>query len=165
LAYILTECKAPGQELIWKLTETLWKETGKLWLDIFIEVILGCGLSNYLVDNEVPDTGLNRLFLIIVSESAYLIWKMQCEWIIKYEGQLDKHPSAPKVTAKWRSTISKWIQFKIIASNSGRFKNKVIPFKLVEKTWGKLLKTESLHSLRMQDITRFLVGIGLDNPP
>ncbi|KIJ43848.1 hypothetical protein M422DRAFT_169184, partial [Sphaerobolus stellatus SS14] len=165
LDHILTKCKAPGQELIWKLTEILWNKTSKPWPDISIGVILGCGLSNYTVGNGVLDTGLNRLFLIIVSEAAYLIWKIRCEWKIKHEGRLDKCPSAPEVTSKWRSVMSKQIQFKIIASNSGRFRNKAIPFKLVEKTWGKLLNTANLRGLRMRDITRFLVGIGLDDPP
>ncbi|KIJ38023.1 hypothetical protein M422DRAFT_177258, partial [Sphaerobolus stellatus SS14] len=165
LDHILTVCKTPGQELIWKLTETLWNRTGKPWPDISLGVILGCGLSNHIVNNELPDTGLNRLFLIIVSEAACLIWKICCEWKIKHEGRLDKCPTAIEVANKWRSTMSKRIQFEIIASNSGRFKNKAIPFKMVKKTWGKLLSTENLQGLRMRDITGFLVGIGLDDPP
>ncbi|KIJ25728.1 hypothetical protein M422DRAFT_193138 [Sphaerobolus stellatus SS14] len=165
LDHVLTECRVPGQALIWKLAKSLWQETGRPWPEISLGIIRGCGLSNYLLDNKRPDAGLNRLFLIIVSKSAYLIWKIRCEWKIKHEGRLNKCPSIPEVTAKWRSAMSKRIQFEIIASDSGRFKRTAIPVQLVKQTWGRLLKTEHLRGLKMRDITGFLVGIGLDDPP
>ncbi|KIJ46208.1 hypothetical protein M422DRAFT_165400, partial [Sphaerobolus stellatus SS14] len=165
LDHILIDCKVPGQEVIWKLTKALWEKTGKQWPDLSLGIVLGCGLANYHTDTNLPDTGLNRLFLVLVSEAAYLIWKIRCEWKIKHEGRLDKRPSAPEVASKWRFTISKRIQFEIIASDTGRFKHKAIPVKLVEQTWGKLLRTENLRGLRMRDITGFLVGIGMDEPP
>jgi hypothetical protein len=40
--------------------------------------ILGCGLPNFTKDNK-PLTGKNRLYKILVSESAFLIWKLRCE--------------------------------------------------------------------------------------
>lgn len=39
---------------------------------------LGCGLANFTTE-EKPLTGKNRLYKILVSESAFLIWKLRCE--------------------------------------------------------------------------------------
>jgi hypothetical protein len=73
MEYILLECSAPGQLTVWNLSKTLWQQKYDDWPTITIGTILGCGMSIFI------DKGANCLFHIIISESAHLIWKLQCE--------------------------------------------------------------------------------------
>ena len=78
MEHILTVCDAPGRAQIWKLANELWKMRSSQPLPSTYGGILGCGLATYSKDDK-PDSGLNRLFKIIISESAHLIWKLRCE--------------------------------------------------------------------------------------
>jgi len=75
-----------GQRIIWELTKRFWEKTGREWPKVSLGTTLGCGLSNYTLKNGRPDTGLNRLYTILISESTYLIWRIRCEWKISHEG-------------------------------------------------------------------------------
>jgi len=78
MEHILLECDAPGRTQIWKLANKLWKMRSNQPLPSSYGSILGCGIAVH-TKNGKPDTGLNRLFRIIMSESAHLIWKLRCE--------------------------------------------------------------------------------------
>ena len=73
MEHILLECDAPERTQIWDLTNKLWKLKTKQPLPITHGGILGCGLARYLKENGKLDKGLNRLFKIVMSESAHLI--------------------------------------------------------------------------------------------
>jgi hypothetical protein len=78
MEHILTECQASGQENIWDLTKQLWEKKGYPCPDINYRTILGCGVSDTSSTGPKANAGANCLFTITVSESAFLIWKIQC---------------------------------------------------------------------------------------
>lgn len=78
MEHILTECEAPGREIDWRLATALWNKKYEGDITPGIGGILGCGLSNFALEGK-PRKGKNRLYRIIISESAFLVWKMRCE--------------------------------------------------------------------------------------
>jgi ribonuclease HI len=78
MQHILTQCDAPGhwQEMIWDMASELWQlKTGQKLRPAMGE-IYACGLI------KRGDAGTSRLFRIVVSESAHLIWRIRNERVI-----------------------------------------------------------------------------------
>ncbi|KAJ3885656.1 hypothetical protein GG344DRAFT_58859 [Lentinula edodes] len=82
LEHILTECNCPVQDLIWRLGQELWENKRSAWVKPHFGIILGWGLANFKNDDNKPLSGDSRLYTILISESAYLIWKLRCERVI-----------------------------------------------------------------------------------
>ena len=78
MEHILTTCKAKPRELAWKLANDLWSNKHDGALPTRLGDTMGCGLAKF-TKNGKPDKGKNRLYRIIVSETAYLIWKLRNE--------------------------------------------------------------------------------------
>lgn len=77
--HILTEYKATGQETIWELTRRLCKHRGLQWTDLSLGLILGCSLAKLKhLNGSVTEAG-SRMYQIVISESARLIWKIRCD--------------------------------------------------------------------------------------
>ncbi|KAJ3820892.1 hypothetical protein F5878DRAFT_650629 [Lentinula raphanica] len=83
MEHILTECEKSNHKLIWSLTEALWQGKTMEWINPCFGTILGCGLIKMINDEGKHLAGDSRLFRIMVSESAYLIWKLRCEAVIQ----------------------------------------------------------------------------------
>jgi len=79
MEHILLECDTPGGAQMWKLANKLWSMRSDKPLPKTYGGLLGCALAVHTKGNGRPDTGLNRLFRIIMSESIRLIWKLRCE--------------------------------------------------------------------------------------
>ena len=72
---------------------------------------------------------------IIISESAYLIWVIRCERVIRGETH-----NAREIRARWLKTINKRLtEDKIIATTIKRDSTHI---RRVKNTWGKLLDKE-----------------------
>ncbi|KAF8500604.1 hypothetical protein BU17DRAFT_59037, partial [Hysterangium stoloniferum] len=71
--------------------------------------------------------GENRLFSILMTESAYIIWKMRCEWRISREGNIQVVPTTEEVRNRWIQAIENRSQMDIVVSmNSLRYKRKAL---------------------------------------
>ena len=85
--HILTQCVAPGSQDIWRLTRGIWERTGLPWPTMSLTVILRAGIWKW---KQTPSPGSTagpaRLWRILISESAYLIWKLRCTRVIQNEG-------------------------------------------------------------------------------
>ncbi|KAJ7217299.1 hypothetical protein GGX14DRAFT_342171, partial [Mycena pura] len=71
LEQILLRCESPRRELIWEAAKTLWLEKETRWPEISLGTILGCGLAEFCNERGKVDHGRQRLYRILVSESAY----------------------------------------------------------------------------------------------
>ena len=91
------------------------------------------GRHNQRRQRKTTHRGPTRLFQIILSESAYLIWVLRCERVIQ-----EKPLTEGEIKARWyraindRLTINKTTATKIVRTN--RFK------KLMDGTWGPALR-------------------------
>ncbi|KAJ7670166.1 hypothetical protein DFH06DRAFT_981264, partial [Mycena polygramma] len=77
LEHILFECRCPGQSEIWKLARELWALKLGVMPAPTMGGILGCCLASFESESKSKPSGVNRLFRILISESAYLIWKLR----------------------------------------------------------------------------------------
>ena len=78
MEHILTKCQTKSRITAWNLANNLWKRRHNTTLPTKVGNILGCGLAAFRRDNQ-PDQGKNRLYRILVSETAFLVWKMRNE--------------------------------------------------------------------------------------
>ncbi|KAH7868334.1 uncharacterized protein C8R40DRAFT_1156802, partial [Lentinula edodes] len=103
MEHILTECKAPEQIEIWKLAQNVWEKNGKQWSDLDFDfgTILCCGLADFKDNKAKRLPGKSRLFRILISESAYLIWKIRNERVINEKPPITK----TQIRNRWRWTI------------------------------------------------------------
>jgi len=51
------------------------------------------------------------LFTILVLESAHLIWKLRCSWIIENGGDLSKLPTKDEIHNRWVKSINLRLNF------------------------------------------------------
>jgi len=94
MEHILTECTIPGQREIWELAKTLWSGKHTEWPQIKnVGLIMGCGLAAFKDKTGEPDEGANRLYRIIISESAHLVWKLRCARVIQLGDNKKDWPS------------------------------------------------------------------------
>ena len=78
MEHILSTCRSTARSTAWRLANELWSKRNNSPLPSNLGDILGCGLANFQTIGK-PDTGKNRLYRIIVSETAFLIWKLRNE--------------------------------------------------------------------------------------
>jgi len=111
----------------------LWELTGKAWSRTDLEppafaigTILGCGLANYMTDKGKPDHGMSRLFAILVSEAAFLTWKIRCEWCIQHEGDPKRVATKTEITNRWIQAISHGIIVDIATTDTRHLKKKAV---------------------------------------
>ncbi|KAG1763615.1 hypothetical protein EDD22DRAFT_979328 [Suillus occidentalis] len=94
MEHILVLCNDPARKIIWDSAKGIWPTKHGPWPDPHIGIILGCGLislpqaqNNENARNNARNrqltTGASRLLRILISESAYLIWVLRCERVIR----------------------------------------------------------------------------------
>ncbi|KZP21144.1 ribonuclease H-like protein [Athelia psychrophila] len=132
--HILTECKAPEGKIIWELAEKLWKKKIPHWPKIYCAgAVMACALADFRTPEGDKLTGANRLYRIIVSESAWLIWKLRCRRLFD--------PDAAKDMITEREVHNRWV--KVInlrldldrAMTNPKYERKAIPRTKVLQTW------------------------------
>ncbi|KAJ7163036.1 hypothetical protein C8R46DRAFT_1164174 [Mycena filopes] len=75
LEHILLKCRRPGQALMWSLAKNLWLRKHKIWPELSLGGILGVGLADFLNEKGKSLRGASRLYRILISETAFAIWK------------------------------------------------------------------------------------------
>src|SRR5229473_731015 len=85
MEHILTDCDVPGQKIVWSLAKNLWLKKHKHWPNVTnIGNITGCSLIEVRNQHGQRRNGAERLFRIVITESAYLIWKIRCHRVIEH---------------------------------------------------------------------------------
>ena len=90
--------------LMWKSTQNACKIGG--CLNPIDGDILGCGLAHFTKGSK-PDRRKNRLYRILVSEAAYLVWKTKNERRIESEDSTGREITDSGVYNRWNHAISK----------------------------------------------------------
>ena len=164
LDHILTKCLSKARSAAWKAANDLWKKKSRTNLPTKLGDILGCCVANPNKDNTT-NKGKSRLYRIIMTETAYLIWTLRNERRIRDN---DSHESAPEeeVQARWTNAINKRLTIDRFLTDKNRFGKHALDEKLVKTTWSNCLKDEdSLPSDWPTTKTGVLVGISHLAPP
>ncbi|KAF7419654.1 hypothetical protein PC9H_002246 [Pleurotus ostreatus] len=138
MSHILSRCETPGQEQIWELAKELWTKTGRTWTQPWIGNIIACALTKTNKEKGERDPGGDRLWRILISESAYLIWKLRCERVIQNE---NASFTTQEVTNRWIATMNARLDLDREMTNECLGKHK-IRTKVVLQTWKGALDGE-----------------------
>ncbi|KAJ6549938.1 hypothetical protein B0H19DRAFT_874688, partial [Mycena capillaripes] len=145
LEHILTECESPGPEIVWKEVESLWARKNELWPPLSLGGILGSGLAKFHTRDGKEDEGAERLQArtslrgILMSEAAYLIWRLRNERVITRDGRCP----FPEIVNRWNNHINYRLQVDITLGNcQPDGKKPVLAPKKVLETWSGTLDNE-----------------------
>ena len=104
--------------------------------------MLGCGLANFRNEKGKKRVGHSRLYTLVVSESAYLIWRIRCEWRIERQEDKEKLHTDAKIVSRWLAVINMRLKFDCLMSDKRRYGCKAIDPEIVRKTWDRVLQDE-----------------------
>lgn len=90
MEHILTECSVPGQHELWELTEYLWRKKHPHWHRPTLGLILGASLIEIRDEDGKINKGVTRLYRILITETAHLIWRTRCLMKIEYKDEPSK---------------------------------------------------------------------------
>ena len=166
MQHILVDCQESRiRRVVWGLASELWRRREPSWPEISFGSILGANLPNCISTKSTKKKGRNRLFAILVLESAHLIWKLRCEWLIENQGDQEKFPSDNEIHNKWVKAINMHLKFDKLQTDTKRYGSRAIKADLVLKTWsGVLLNEENLPDNWIWE-SGVLVGITPRRPP
>ncbi|KAJ7708350.1 hypothetical protein B0H17DRAFT_1274165 [Mycena rosella] len=141
LEHILVQCKSPGQEIIWKAAESLLLEKEPHWPEVSLGTILGCGLAEFRDDGDKPKRGTQRLYRILMSASAYLIWRLRN----------DRAPATEEeIINKWKYAVNQRLQVdRTLENRPSRGKRPALAPQLVLDTYEQSLPTDWLREPRV----------------
>ncbi|KAJ7183006.1 hypothetical protein C8R43DRAFT_840003, partial [Mycena crocata] len=133
MEHILRECDAPGQRQVWNLATQLWQmKAGEVLRPTMGELLMSCGVLSR------GNSGTKRLYRIVVSESAHLIWKLRNERVIQEEDPA----SVQEIHNRWCKTINNRLKIDCLQTNKRKYGKKALEENLVKATWKKVLKDE-----------------------
>ncbi|KAJ7577197.1 hypothetical protein C8J56DRAFT_899284 [Mycena floridula] len=157
MEYILTEYPSSVQNTIWKLARALLEsKDNSQWPPINFETIMGAGSIKIYASGRKIDKGKTRLFRLIVTESAHLIWTTRCKIIVREEAI----PTEAHLTNAWAQVINERLGEDRRLTNPYIFKKKALDKALVLATWRGTLKDENLLPTDWIRGPEVLVGIG-----
>ncbi|KAJ7309941.1 hypothetical protein DFH08DRAFT_719139, partial [Mycena albidolilacea] len=80
------------------------------------------------------DRGADRLYRILISETAYQIWKLRCIRVIKRGSDPSRYFSEAEIHNKWLACINSRLRSDIILTDQKKFGNQALNFKIVCST-------------------------------
>ncbi|KAG2738218.1 hypothetical protein P692DRAFT_20759351 [Suillus brevipes Sb2] len=166
MPHILLECeKSTAIVTVWKAASTLWNLREESWPTIKYGTILGSNLVKFKDEEGKNLPGKNRLFNIIVTESAHLLWKLRCERTIKFDNDAEKYHSEREIYNRWLSTMNRRLKLDRILTDKNKFGRKAIDEKLVLRTWSGTLDNEENLPDNWCRQSGVLVGMAPLRPP
>jgi ribonuclease HI len=142
MEHILLTCETERRKTVWTLAEETWADKEHKWPDLREGTIMGCGMLSATRSNNDdepeeqtrtgPSAGQSRLLRILISESAFLIWKM------RNEATIDEIDIPTKsVVARWKRTIESRLQTD--RAVAARKKKDMSQRNRVEATWARAI--------------------------
>ena len=133
MEHILTACKSTARSTAWGLANHLWLKKSQTPLPTNLGDILGCGLASFTTKGKI-DSGKNRLYRILMSETAFLIWKLRNERRIRDEDVQEHRNITTETTTRWTNAINKRLTIDQHLTNDIRFGKRALNEKLVKNT-------------------------------
>ncbi|KAF8173025.1 hypothetical protein K438DRAFT_1611225 [Mycena galopus ATCC 62051] len=156
IEHILLKCVSPGQDIIWKAAEKLWSAKKSRWPELSLGGILGCGLVDFRDTASKPNKGVRRLYKILISESAYTIWKIRNERVISRSRE-PLNESA--IINKWVFNLNQRLQQDAVLAHRSADRNRPhLAPSLVRDTWSGVLDDEDKPPENWLKGSRVLVG-------
>ncbi|KAJ7691460.1 hypothetical protein B0H17DRAFT_935053, partial [Mycena rosella] len=114
------------------------------------------GLAEFRNESEKIDHGAQRLYRILMSESAYSIWLLRNDRVINRDGE---PATKEEITNKWKFAVNQRLQMdKLLANGPRKGKHPALAPKLVLVTWSNTLDDEKSLPADWLKEPRVLVG-------
>ncbi|KAH7087953.1 hypothetical protein BKA62DRAFT_627485, partial [Auriculariales sp. MPI-PUGE-AT-0066] len=138
--HALMACNDGARAHIWSLAEQLWTSQGRVWPELSIGLVLGCGAASIRDARGKYDAGATRLFRILIAESAHLIWNLRCDRRIEHADDPDfRHP--PRfVQSEFTRVMRSRFDSDHLLTNRRRYGNRALKPKAVAATWHGLFE-------------------------
>ncbi|EMD32472.1 hypothetical protein CERSUDRAFT_23064, partial [Gelatoporia subvermispora B] len=140
LEHILTECTTSGQAAVWQMARTVWLKKHHEWSTPGLGDILGCGSMVIKDATGKPKPGRTRLWKILVSESAFLIWKTRNRQL--FDASPCPRASLPTLLhSSWTRAVDNRLAIDQVLTKSS-FKHRKLTRTLVLETWSGILESD-----------------------
>ncbi len=148
MEHILLECtSSPAIHTIWSLAKRMWELCHDQWPIIRFGTIMGAGLAAFTRPPRPGDTtppqplhGKNRLFAILTSESAHIIWKLRCDRLLRLEDDPERRHSVQEIQNRWMLSLNNRLKTDIIQTNKTKYGALALPETTVLTTWSGILQ-------------------------
>ena len=104
---------------------------------------MGCGLASFTTNNK-PDDGKCRLYRILISETAYLIWKIRNEKRIRDSDGGERVDIERETKTRWKNTLNKRLTNNRFLTNSTWFGKRALNEGLIKRMWTGCLDNEEV---------------------
>ena len=146
LEHILTECESTERRVTWAQANALWRRRYNGDLPTTGGAVLGGGLASFKKSDGKPDAARNRLYRILITEAAHLIWVLRCERRITGSDSPECHHAEEAVKNRWYRKMNERMQIDCLLTNAYLYGKKALKTKKVYDTWAKCsTNTEDLH--------------------
>ncbi|KIY50081.1 hypothetical protein FISHEDRAFT_40068 [Fistulina hepatica ATCC 64428] len=143
MEHILTDCQIPGQELIWKMVQEVWEKKGGNWSRMTLGKIMAAAIEKPRLRQRGRTTrGADRLYRILITEAAHLIWVLRCERRILNNDDPDKWQTTEEIINRWLARIDTRLALDRIMTSRKKFGKKAIKAEIVLRTWSGVLHGE-----------------------
>ncbi|EJD44641.1 hypothetical protein AURDEDRAFT_65124, partial [Auricularia subglabra TFB-10046 SS5] len=159
MEHILFECPDSGQARAWALVHAFLARK-RVAVEIDLGTIWGCVAIQL---SGIWDDTTSRAFRIIISESAFLIWKIRCKKRIKHADTPEWHLSDDEVEERWVRVMRGRRAQDMVLTNKRVFKKRALAESLANRTWEDHLDNRNLGTGRDWNKPGVLVGIGLQD--
>ncbi|EJD46192.1 hypothetical protein AURDEDRAFT_27593, partial [Auricularia subglabra TFB-10046 SS5] len=134
LEHILFQCTQTGQDQVWPMVHNfLAKKHCDVELDL--GTVLGCASARLQGRKDSRDKPLERAFRIMVSESAFLIWKLRCEKRVGHADDADWKHAPAEVIARWGAMIRARVALDKRLTNGYKYNRRAVDPSLHKETW------------------------------
>ncbi|EJD39915.1 hypothetical protein AURDEDRAFT_70807 [Auricularia subglabra TFB-10046 SS5] len=134
MEHILTECTTTGQAKIWDLARLRLEHYG-VQFKLSASTVWGCATIRICDPSSKRDERAERAFRIIVSESAFLVWKLRCIARIEHSDDPTWSPSPALVEERWKEILRSREAQDCLLTKTAVFGNKALDEALVHGTW------------------------------
>ncbi|EJD46020.1 hypothetical protein AURDEDRAFT_20743, partial [Auricularia subglabra TFB-10046 SS5] len=135
MEHILFVCPDSGQEVIWGLVKNF---LARKKLDIDVNMGLVWGSASFRAIYAPNTDSVSRAFRIVVSESAFLAWKIRCERRIEHGDDVEWRLDDDAVQTRWQDAMKKRVcqDYRLLNRRIyGRF---AVKRYVVKETWADL---------------------------
>lgn len=151
----------PGSKHNLVSNEQLWNKKYEGWHKPNLGEILGCASTKFRSPDGKIDKGKTRLYQILISEAAYLIWTLRCTRVIERDNERAKWAKKNQILNQLKYRLNLRLKMDCILTNERKFSQRALRPKTVLKTWGGLIQNEADLPNDWTKGFGVLVGIGL----
>lgn len=143
MEHIILECEgSPAAQTLWGMARELWLQREKTWPEVSFGTVMACNLAKFKNNKGEKNVGRKRLFIILVTETAHLIWKIRCERAIQRQNDPERFHSQEEVINKWLICINTRLKMDRLHTSSFRYGKKALKETVFMQTWSGILTNE-----------------------